>query len=133
LLLRFAAYLNRYVYRKNMKWIELLDRPQQVTCYYPNLPSLKQFALLDLILHANSAKIVGDLMALPQPLPERWQERSYTRAQCRIQALTLIEAHIEGTPRIGFDSNHCMVGKPVDFALSQTRGNGPQQRGQGVH
>lgn len=105
-----------------MGWVELLMEPRQVTSLYPGSPPLEAFGLLDLNLHAGSAKLVGDLSSLPDPLPHRWAGRGFSRAQCTISAIGLTECRIEGWPGVGFDAENCMLGRPIDLAIEAEGG-----------
>lgn len=105
-----------------MAWTELLSEPLQVTSLYSGAPSLQGLALMELSLHAGCAKLVGDLRALPDPLPPRWVGRGYGRAGCTISALDLVESRIEGAPSVGFDDDNCMLGQPVDVVVAAEGG-----------
>lgn len=100
-----------------MDWTDLISEPRGVTAVYGGAPSLRGFALEDLILTGGGARIRGDLGTLPDPLPERWAERGYTRARATFDVVEIEEAEVTGTPRLHVDSRRCLEGDPVDLSV----------------
>lgn len=94
-----------------------------VVSIYGGAPSLDRFALEELVLAGGNAKIRGDLGQMPDPLPERWTERGYTRTQATFNAYDVDEAEISGTPRFHFDVRHCLEGDPVDLSVERVSRN----------
>lgn len=90
-----------------------------VTTIYGGAPALNRFALEDLILSGGGVKLRGDVGEMPDPMPERWSERGYTRARATFDASIVVEAEVVGTPRLHFDDRQCLEGDPVDLAVER--------------
>lgn len=90
-----------------------------VTSIYGGAPSLRRFALEQIILAGGGVKLRGDFGDLPEPLPERWAERGYTRAGATFEAVDVEVAEVAGTPRLHLDSEHCLKGDPVELTVER--------------
>ena len=90
-----------------------------VTSIYGGAPSLARFALEELVLAGGNAKLRGDLAQMPDPMPERWAGRGYTRTRATLNAYDVEEAEVSGIPRLHFDVRHCLEGDPVDLSVER--------------
>jgi hypothetical protein len=115
-----------------MSWTDLLEEPRLVTGIYGAAPSLKGFALEDLLLAGGQATIQGDLELLPDPMPKRWIERGYSCARAKLQAIDLEASEVSGAPRLRLDAGLCLQGVPVDITVEKTTKTWNDESG-GVH
>lgn len=102
-----------------MPWTDLITEPRLVTGIYGGAPSLRGFAVEEIVLAGRAARIKGDFAELPDPLPARWKERGFTHAGAVLQLVTLVECDIDGAPRLAADARNCMLGVPVDLSIER--------------